>query len=341
MDVSLAFALPPAKLVFVGHDLDGRVAVFERTFDKTMGLARRGVDELHLATRSGIWRFDHVPGDVEDDDGYDRCYVPRQVHVTGNVNTHDLAIDPRGGPGDGVVFVATRFGCLARPSDACSFEPIWQPPFLQRFRAGDRCHLNGLAMGADGPAFVTAVAATDNLERWRWHRHGGGVVVDVSTGEIVADGFSMPHSPRLHEGRLWLTNSGSGELCEVDPATGTVTPTAFAPGFLRGLTFVGRYAVVGSSKPRDGDLYSGLPLDDELARRGMAPRLGVFVIDTESGAIVEWLTIEGEYRELFDVIALPGVRRPTAVGVVGHDLYERSWFDADALQHGPDGWRPR
>jgi uncharacterized protein (TIGR03032 family) len=339
-DVSLAFAVPPAKLVFVGRDPDGEVAVFERTFDKTMGLARDGTTRLHLATRSAIWRFEHAEPSPQDvDAGYDRCYVPREVRITGNVNTHDVGVDPRGGPAGGVVFVATRFSCLARPSDTLSFEPLWQPPFVTGFRAGDRCHLNGVAMGAEGPEYVTAVATTDALERWRWHRNGGGVVIHVPTGEIVATGFSMPHSPRLYQGELWLTDSGSGELCRVDPHTGHVERVAFAPGFLRGMTFVGDYAVVGSSKPREGDLYSGLPLDDALARHQMLPRLGIFVIQLSSGRICEWMFIEGEPRELFDVVALPGVRRPTALGIVGNELYHSAWFDARALERTESGWR--
>jgi len=340
-DVSLAFAVPPQKLVFVGRDLSGEIAVFERSFDKTMGLARDGTHRLHLATRTGIWRFEHADVEFLDAEaGYDRCFVPREVRITGNVNTHDVAVDPRGGPAGGVVFVATRFGCLARPSDTVSFEPIWQPPFLHGFGAGDRCHLNGLAIGPDGPEFVTAVATTDALERWRWHRAGGGVVVNVPSGEIVADGFSMPHSPRLHRGELWLTNSGSGELCRIDPEAGTWEAVAFAPGFLRGLTFVGDYAVVGSSKPREGDLYSGLPLDDALAERGMRPRLGIFVIELSTGRVCEWLFIEGEPRELFDVTVLPGVRRPAALGIVAGDLYRRAWFREDALVRDEHGWQP-
>ncbi len=337
-DVSLAFALPPAKLVFVGRDEGDRLSVYERTFDKTMGLARYG-DTLYLGTRFQIWRFEPVP--IDDDhasDGYDRCWAPRQVWVTGAVNTHDVSVDPRGGPAGGVVFVATRFSCLARPSVDCSFEPVWLPPFVSAFRPGDRCHLNGLAVDASGPAFVTAVGATDGLERWRTERAGGGVVVDVRTDSVVADGFSMPHSPRIHDGELYLTHSGAGELVRVDPTTGAAQTVGFAPGFLRGLAFVGRFAVVGSSKPRDGDLYSGLPLDAALARNGQTPRLGLFVIDIDSGRLVEWLLVDGPMREIFDVVTLPGIRRPMAYGLVGSDLRTNVWPDPSALVRRDHGW---
>ena len=80
----------------------------------------------------------------------------------------------------------------------------------------------------------------------------------------------------------------------------------FAPGFLRGLAFVGDYAVVGSSKFRDGGLYSGLPLDETLAKAGGRTQARVFIVSLESGAIVEWLLVEGPMHELFDVSSLPG-----------------------------------
>ena len=336
--VSLAFAVPPARLVFVGSLPEGGLTVFERAFDKTMGLARDGTRTLYLATRFSIWRLeDQAPDEQAREDGFDRCFVPSQVWTTGTVNTHDLAVDPDGG----VIFVATRFNCLARPSDRLSFEPIWQPPFLDGFGPGDRCHLNGVAMGAEGPAYVTSVGTGDALERWRWDRAGGGAVTDVPTGEIVATGFSMPHSPRLHDGDLWVTNSGTGELCRVDVEKHHFEPIVFAPGFLRGLTFVDHYAIVGSSKPREGDLYSGLELDDALAREGTRPRLGLFVVDLHTGKVVEWLFVEGDTRELFDVVALPQVRRPMAVGLVAEEIRERTWYDDHALTRDDDRtWRP-
>ncbi len=327
-DTSLAFALPPSKLVFIGRDLNDRIAVYERSFDKTMGLTADGTHRIYMGGRYQIWRFDDVPLTAEEtDEGFDRCFAPRQVWVTGNINVHDVAIDPRGGPGRGVTLAATRFSCLARPSDDCGFEPVWQPSFISSFRPGDRCHLNGLAMGADGPAFVTAVGATDNLEQWRTERRGGGVVVDVASNEIVATGLSMPHSPRLHDGSLYVTHSGDGSLVRVDPQSGTWTEVSHAPGFLRGLTFVGKYAIAGSSMPRSGDLYSGLPLDDRLADANQRPRLGLFIFDLATGAIVEWLFVEGASREIFDVIALPGVRRPMAYGIVGPELADSVWLD--------------
>ena len=325
--VSLAFAVPPSKLFLIGLDAGGGLSVFERTFNKCMGLAAAGPETIYLGTRYQIWRLQHVPPQGAGHEAYDRCFVPRRVWTTGYVNCHDVAVD-----GDGeVIFVNTRFGCLARLSDQYSFVPVWWPPFQTRRRQGDCCHLNGVAMVRGVPEYVTSVSRTSEVDSWRNHRTGGGVVTHVGTGEIICGGLSMPHSPRLHRGDLWLTNSGTGHLGRVDLDQGRFEPVAFAPGFLRGLTFVGDYALVGSSRFRDGGLYSGLPLDESLAKAGTGPKLGVFVVDLRSGGIAEWLLLEGPMYELFDVIALPGVRQPMALGLISDEIEHQIWFDSGAL----------
>ncbi len=323
-DVSLAFGTPPMKLWLIGTDDAGELSVFDREFDKVMGLAFDGLNRLWVANRYEVWRFENVlPPGMLTADGHDRLFHPRQMYPTGDVNIHDLAIE-----GDGRdLWVNTRFGCLASTSETASFVPRWTPPFLPGPQAGDRCHLNGLAMKDGEAAWVTCVSPVTEVDRWRDGRRDQGCVLDVDSGEVVVTGLSMPHSPRWHDGRLWVANAGTGELGVVDIERGRFEPVAFAPGFLRGLCFVGHYAVVGSSKPRRGDIYSGLPLDDALESRGLEPHLGLFVIDTTSGELVEWFLVEGRVRELFDVCALPGVRRPAAVGLIADDVRSDLWVD--------------
>lgn len=322
---SLVFAMPPAKLCLVGLQPDGELSVFERTFDKCMGIAHVDTQALYLGTRQHVWRLENsLPGGELTDEGYDRRYVPLLRTTTGYLNTHDLGVQRDGR----VVVVNTRFGCLAEPSETYHFHPLWWPPFLPGPWPNDRCHLNGLAMRDGAAAYVTSVSATAEVDSWRRHRRDGGVVTDVASGEIAAAGLSMPHSPRWHRDRLWVANAGSGELGAIDLATGTFEPVAFAPGFVRGLCFVGDYAVIGSSKPRHGDLYSGLALDERLSRAGVDPCLGLFVIDLRSGQIAEWMLLDGPFREIFEVIALPGVRRPQSVGLLSDEIQTAVRYDS-------------
>ena len=142
----------------------------------------------------------------------------------------------------------------------------------------------------------------------------GGCVIDVASGEIVVSGLSMPHSPRVHRGKLWLLESGTGQFGPVDVGAGRFEPMTFCPGYARGLGFVGYYAVAALSKPRDNKTFSGLALDANLAARYAEPLCGLLVIDLKRGDIVHWVRIEGIVEELYDVAVLEGVARPMAFG---------------------------
>jgi uncharacterized protein (TIGR03032 family) len=309
--LSLAFTTYQAgKLFLVGLRPDGRLAVVERTFNRAMGLCVHD-RQLYLATLYQLWRFDDAlePGQAHHD--HDRLYVPQLAWTTGDLDVHDLAVDGQGR----VVFVNTLFSCLAEPSPGYSFAPLWQPPWITRLAAEDRCHLNGLALVAGRPGFATAVSRGDAAEGWRDRRRDGGVVARVPDGEVVLDGLSMPHSPRWHDGRLWLLDSGRGWLGHLDADRGAFERVAFCPGYARGLALHGSFAVVGLSKPRGNRTFGGLELDEALRARDAEARCGLLVVDLRTGDAVHSLRIEGVVEELYDVAVLPGARRPTALGL--------------------------
>jgi uncharacterized protein (TIGR03032 family) len=315
---SIAFTTYQAgKLFFIGSREPGRIAVFERTFARCMGLAAsQDARKLALATHYQVYRFDNVLPPGQPSGPHDAVYAPRVSWITGDVDAHDIAFDADGN----IVFVNTLFSCLATISEGFSFKPIWQPPFISKLAPEDRCHMNGMAMENGRPRYVTMVSASDVADGWRDRRTDGGMVMDVTTGERVLEGLSMPHSPRVHDGKLWVLNSGAGELGYYEPETKAFKPVAFCPGYARGLSFIGKYALVGLSQARENRTFQGLPLDAALASRDAVARCGILVIDTETGDTVEWVRIEGVVRELFDVVALPGVKNPSAIGLISDEV---------------------
>lgn len=307
---SLAVTTYQAGMVLlIGTDPEtGRLWIFNRHIERPMGIA---CDRARLAVAGLTQITTFVDGHHgTPSEGADPVYVPQIAHFTGDLDVHDLAFD---GAGD-IVFVNTLFSCLSAVSATHSFRPVFQPRFVSRLAAEDRCHLNGLAMRDGEPAFVTAAARSDVAGGWREHRRDGGVVVDVPSGEIVAHGLSMPHSPRWFDGRLWILNAGSGEIGTVEPATGAFTPVAFCPGYLRGMTFVDRFAIVGVSQPRENRTFGGLALQERLEREGVSPRCGLFVVDTATGDVVHWLRVGGVVTELFDIAVIPRARQPQMIG---------------------------
>ncbi len=297
------------KLFFIGVSPDSKLSVFERSFSRCMGLCAAD-DGLYMSSLYQIWRFENSLETGQYQDGYDKLYVPQVAYTTGDLDAHDMAVDADGQ----LVFVNTLFSCLATLSAKHSFKPLWQPPFISKLAAEDRCHLNGLAMREGCPAYVTAVSQADVADGWRDHRNNGGLVMDVNSNEVVLAGLSMPHSPRWHNGKLWLLNSGTGEFGYVDLNAGRFEAVCFCPGYLRGLSFHGDFALVGLSKPRENKTFTGLALDAQLQSRKAEPRCGLQIIDLRTGDCVHWLRFGGLVHELYDVVALPAVRQPMALG---------------------------
>src|SRR3954453_18756308 len=230
------------KLVMVRDEGDHLNTHF-RTFPAPMGLALGGGGRLAIGTRIEIWEYRDVPAvtaKLGPGPRRDACFLPRRCHVTGNVQIHEMAW----GDGDDLWFVNTRFSCLCTLDPSYSFVPRWRPPFVSALAAEDRCHLNRLALVEGRPRYVTALGETDTAHGWRANKPQGGCLMEVSSRAIISRGLSMPHSPRWHDDRLWLLESGTGQLVLVDPATGRRQSVAELPGFARGLALCGPYAFV-------------------------------------------------------------------------------------------------
>ncbi len=308
LGISLVVSTYQAGRLVLVRDDGERVNTHFRAFGKPMGVAV-GPRRIALGTGTAIWEFYDVPAvaaKLEPAGTHDGCFLPRTVHVTGDVQIHEMAWS-----GEELWFVNTRFSCLCTRSPAYNFVPRWRPPFVTALAPEDRCHLNGLGMVDDRPRYVTALGQTDTPAGWREHKKDGGVVLDVESGAVVAAGLSMPHSPRWHDGDLWLLESGTGGLGIVERPTGRYRPVAELPGFTRGLDFYGRLAFVGLSQVRESAVFSGLSLTDRLAESERA--CGVYVVDTFTGKAIACLRFEDAVQEIFAVQILPGLRYPDLI----------------------------
>ena len=323
--VSFAFtSYQTGQLFLVGRLPNGTVSFNQRSFTRAMGLCYQP-GKLYLATLFQVWRLEQMlrPGELANG-AFDALFVPRNAQVTGDVDAHELGVDRAGR----VIFVNTKYSCLATLDLKNSFRPIWKPPFISKLAAEDRCHLNGLAMEDGAPRYVTAVSRSDVVSGWRERRHEGGVLIDVANDAIVTDQLSMPHSPRVAGGKLYVLDSGRGMIVSVDRGSGTKTDLAFCPGFLRGLAVHNGHALVTVSKPRDGS-FKELPLQQEIGRRDGEPWCGVLVVNLANGDIVEWVRLEGHIAELFDVAAVPGLQCPMSVGLESNDVQSMINFDPE------------
>jgi len=224
----------------------------------------------------------------------DRSFLKTIRFSPGSCDVHDIALR-----NDSILFCATRFNCIATLA-AGRFDTIWRPRWIDRNK-DDCCHLNGMALRDDGSIAYATCAAMSNIPLgWRSARVNGGIVVDVGSDDIVCGGLSMPHSPRLYQGRLWLLNSGTGELGTVDVHAGRFEPVAFCGGFARGLAFFDRYAIVAISSGRS-HRFNGFAVQ---RRSGHDDTCRLLIVDTITGAIVCEERIGDEDSEAYEIVVV-------------------------------------
>ncbi|MEB3210619.1 MAG: TIGR03032 family protein, partial [Leptolyngbyaceae bacterium] len=291
------------KVVLVRADGEALNTHF-RVLQKPMGLAVDSAGRMAVGTSSHIWEFRNVPAvapKVEPQGKHDACFLPRNIHVTGDIDIHEMAWGK-----EGLWFVNTRFSCLCTQDLDHSFVPRWRSPFVSAYAPEDRCHLNGLELVNGVPKYVTALGTTDTAGGWRENKARGGVLIDVPTREVIAAGLSMPHSPRWYGDRLWVLESGEGSLATVDIESGKLTSVVKLPGFTRGIDFCGPLAFIGLSQVRESAVFSGIPLTERLTER----ICGVWVVHIERGEIVAFLKFEDAVQEIFSVQVLKGIRFP-------------------------------
>ena len=206
-------------------------------FSVAMGVATHP-RRIAIGSKGLIWMMESAGRDLAQRlapaGKYDAALLTRSCHVTGNIQNHEMAF-----VGEDLWVVNTLFSCLATIQPGYNFVPRWKPKFISNcHEPGDRCHLNGLAIDGGRPKYVTAMAETDTPGGWRPDKHKTGVLIDVPSNEVVARGFAMLHSPRVYAGKLWLLDSGRGQLVLVDPHTGKWDVVTTFPGYTRGLAFL-------------------------------------------------------------------------------------------------------
>ena len=304
LNCTLALSTYQAGKVVMLSSLDGeRLVQLPRTFRKPMGIALDGskmavatLDEAIILANSPELAL-HYPNKPAT---YDALFMPRATYYTGQVDIHDLEWGA-----DGLYAVNTSFSCICRIDDNYSFTPVWKPPFISKLAHEDRCHLNGMAMEAGRPRFASAFNTGDSKQSWRENITETGILMDIHSDEIIATGLPMPHSPRLYDGKLFILLSATGELAQVETASGKPEVVCRLDGFVRGLGRCEDYAFIGLSRLRENSsTFAKLP----FAHR--AQQAGIVVVHLPTGALSGFIRYQASVDEIYDVQVLPGMRRP-------------------------------
>lgn len=280
-------------------------------FPLCMGMDIQG-DHLAVACQTDIREYhDMLVHPTIQSPVYQKCYSPRSISFTGDLDIHEMKYNSAGTP----IFIASKYNCLGVPSATHSMKPVWQPKFIKELKPVDACHLNGLCMENGEAKYVSFFAPTAEPNGWRNMPFNSGMLWSVEEQEAVCTGLVQPHSPRLHEGELYVLNSGAGEFGRVDLQTGKYECIAFVGGYGRGLSFVGDYAIFGISKPRHNVYIDNFPLHDRLRALGEIDRCQLVTVNLKTGNVIPAVTFEGAARELFDTIVIPDCRHAVVMNL--------------------------
>lgn len=214
-------------------------------------------------------------------------FVPvSSAFYPGSLYIHDLALI-----GDVLHANAVGHNSVIRFEEDGRIRNVWWPKCIEREGqpAFDRNYiqLNSIAAGSS-PRSSFYSASSSRIGRLRpghlrYKVDRQGVVISGRTREPVCTGLTRPHSARLQDGKIWVANSGYGELGYV--RGGQLEVVGRFSGWTRGLCLTKDFAFVATSRviPRFARYAPGLRCDQS--------RCGVHAVCLKTGqvrAALDW-----------------------------------------------------
>ena len=211
-----------------------------------------------------------------------RPLIPvRSRFLPGCLYIHDLAIVDRA-----LHASAVGQNAIIRIDDDGTYKRVWWPKCVERRRKPvielNHIQLNSIAAGRRIESSYFSASSSAMSTRRPGHKNypvkGRGVVFSGKTREPVVTGLTRPHSARLHARKLWVNNSGYGELCVAKG--GNAECIARLPGWTRGLGFADGVAFVGVSRviPRFRQYAPGLNVESS--------ECGIYAVDSVTGQVL-------------------------------------------------------
>jgi len=295
------------KLVIVRDEGDHLNTHF-RAFQAPMGIGPRWRPAGRRHHRPGR-EYVNVPAVAARLDRHDACFLPRSCHVTGNIQSHEMAW----GAGGELWVVNTRFSCLCTLDRSASFAPRWRPPIISALEAVRRCHLNGLGMVDGRPRLRHRTGRDRRASRLAGEQGPRRRADDVDSGAVITRGLSMPALAAVVRRSPVVCESGAaGTLGVVDPNAGKYEPIRGGAGFH---PRAGLRRAIRLRRPVAGAVR--VPSSAAFRSPNGWPRTsgtcGVCAIDLTTGDVVALLKFESGVQEVFAVTVLPGRRYPDLI----------------------------
>ncbi|MCI5120115.1 MAG: DUF4915 domain-containing protein, partial [Candidatus Electrothrix sp. AUS4] len=109
LGISLAVSTYQTGKVILVREDNGMINTHFCAFARPMGIAVEG-QRLTVGGRNTVWYYRNMPAlapKLEPPTRHDACYMPRQIHFTGDIDIHEMAWG-----NEGLYLVNTKFCCL-------------------------------------------------------------------------------------------------------------------------------------------------------------------------------------------------------------------------------------
>jgi len=166
------------------------------------------------------------------------------------------------------------------------YERVWWPDCIETKDGPsfgqNYIQLNSIAAGSNIKESYFSASCDHISKRRPGHKNflvdKRGVIFSGKTRDVYARGLTRPHSARLYQEKVWVDNSGYGELGYAED--GQFKPVIGLPGWTRGLCFTSSLAFVGTSRviPRFSQYAPGLDVNKS--------ECGIHAIDMKTGKLV-------------------------------------------------------
>ena len=303
------------KVVFISAKDNESLIQLPRNFEKAMGIAEDPEkDKIAIACKDEVIVFrnstDLAKFYPKAPNKYDSLYLPRNTFHTGAIDIHDLNFGNNGE----LYAVNTLFSSIVKIDNDFNFTPFWTPPFIDKIASEDRCHLNGMAMKNGKPRYATAFNNGNTSQSWREKVTESGIVIDVESNTIIAQGLAMPHTPRIFNNELYILLSATGELVKINTQEGTYEVIVKVNGFVRGMSFHKDYLFIGLSKLRKkSSTFGKLPFAEK------ANEAGIVIVHLPTRSIVGKINYLTSLEEIYDIHILANKIRPNILNTLTDD----------------------
>lgn len=225
--------------------------------------------------------------------------VRRSLFLPGCVYMHDLALI-----GERLHGNAVGHNAVISIDFEDGFKRVWWPKCIENHKGPvfeqNHIQLNSIAAGKTlSDSFFSASSTSVAKLRpgdAKYPVDGRGVIFSGKSREPVCTGLTRPHSARQDKGRLFVDNSGYGQLSLVE--NGKAVPVIQLSGWTRGLSIVGDIAFVGTSRviPKFKQYAPGLDVEKSVC--------GVHAVSLKSGKVLGSITWSSG-NQIFAVECMP------------------------------------